>query len=115
MPTPRRRLVAFLTVLFLAGPPAEAAAQHESGGSVRKLTRGGVNLVTGWVEIPKRIQETSREQGAGTGWTWGLLRGIGHAFVRTAAGVYEIVTFPFPAPPDYAPVIQPEFVFDEGG
>ena len=78
-----------------------------------KLGRGAVNFATGWVEIPKRISETSREQGAAAGWTWGLLRGLGHGFVRTAAGLYEAFTFPFPAPPDYAPVIQPEYVFSE--
>jgi putative exosortase-associated protein (TIGR04073 family) len=87
----------------------------QTSGAATKLGRGAVNLVTGWVEIPKRIYETTQTQGALAGWTWGLLRGLGRGFVRTAAGLYEVFTFPFPAPPDYAPVIEPEYVFiDEG-
>ena len=107
-----RRIVTFLACLLLLGASAEAATQLQPGNALRKLTRGGVNIITGWVEVPKRIRETSREQGAGAGWTWGLLRGLGYGFVRTVAGAYEVVTFPFPAPADYAPVLQPEFVFD---
>lgn len=98
--------------LFL-GAPSASAEQMESGKALTKLTRGFVNVVTGWVEVPKRIQETSQTSGAAAGWTWGLLRGLGHGFVRTAAGAYEVVTFPFPAPPGYEPVIQPEYVFTE--
>jgi putative exosortase-associated protein (TIGR04073 family) len=63
------------------------------------------------VEIPKRIQETSQDSGAAAGFTWGLLRGLGHGFIRTAAGGYELITFPFPAPPGYVSVIDPEYVF----
>jgi putative exosortase-associated protein (TIGR04073 family) len=75
--------------------------------------RGAVNLSTGWVEIPKRIHETSQSNGAFAGFTWGLLRGFGYGFIRTAAGGYELLTFPFPAPPGYTPVIQPEYVFTD--
>ena len=96
--------------LYLWAVPASAESM-DPGRAFMKLTRGAVNLVTGWVEIPKRIQETSQESGAAAGFTWGLLRGIGHGFIRTAAGGYELVTFPFPAPPGYVPVIEPEYVF----
>ena len=78
-----------------------------------KFTRGAINTLTGWVEIPKRIQETSQDSGAAAGFTWGLLRGFGHGFIRTAAGLYEVFTFPFPAPPGYNSVIQPEYVFTQ--
>jgi putative exosortase-associated protein (TIGR04073 family) len=83
----------------------------DAGKAFMKLTRGVINIGTGWVEIPKRVQETSQASGSAAGFTWGILRGIGHGFIRTAAGLYELVTFPFPAPPDYSPVIQPEYVF----
>ena len=109
-----RTLVLLLGIVgFLAWSSNVRAEEMRSGGAMTKLGRGAVNIATGWVEIPKRISETSREQGAAAGWTWGLLRGLGHGFVRTAAGFYEAFTFPFPAPPDYAPVIQPEYVFSE--
>jgi len=105
------RLGILLTVLWLCPGATLDAAEVRAGGAISKLGRGAVNIVTGWVEIPKRVHETSATQGAAAGWTWGLLRGVGHGFVRTAAGFYELFTFPFPAPPDYAPVIEPEYVF----
>ena len=97
--------------IILCQMPAIAQAEMQPGGAVSKLGRGIINVFTGWVEIPKRVIETSQASGTAAGWTWGLLRGLGHGFVRTAAGLYEVFTFPFPAPPDYQPVIQPEFVF----
>ena len=97
--------------LVLSGAAQAIAEPMDAGKAFTKLTRGAVNTVTGWVEIPKRIHETSQESGAAAGFTWGLLRGIGHGFIRTAAGAYEVVTFPFPAPPGYESVIQPEYVF----
>jgi len=102
------RTLTFLTIAFLSVPSLSHAASPTT-----KLGRGIANIITGWVEIPKRIAETSNTEGMAAGLTWGLLRGMGHGFVRTAAGFYEFFTFPFPAPPDYEPVIQPEFVFWE--
>lgn len=101
----------FVALLIVAGAVPAAAEPMEAGKAFSKLTRGFVNVITGWVEVPKRIQETTQASGAAAGFTWGLLRGIGHGFIRTAAGAYEFFTFPFPAPPGYEPVIQPEYVF----
>ena len=80
-------------------------------GATNKLVRGLTNVITGWVEVPKRVQETTEQSGALPGFTWGLLRGFGRGFIRTAAGAYETVTFPFPAPPEYRPVMRPVYVF----
>ena len=107
----RRTAVAGLLVALWAAPVWAQDPIHEhTAGS--KALRGACNTVTGWVEIPKRISETSQTSGPGVGFTWGLLRGVGHGFVSTAAGLYELMTFPFPAPPGYEPVLQPEYVFD---
>jgi len=105
-----RGVVSVALILVVARP---AEAQMDAGKAFTKLARGFINIVTGWVEIPKRIHETSQISGTAAGFTWGTLRGIGHGFVRTAAGFYEFFTFPFPAPPNYEPVIQPEYVFLE--
>src|SRR3989338_2153846 len=83
------------------------------GGSMRKLVRGLTNVVTGWVEVPKRVQETTAQSGAFSGFTWGLLRGVGRGFIRTVGGAYEVITFPFPAPPGYRPVMRPTYVFTD--
>ena len=111
----RRTLLALALLAGLCCGSAGAAYADEnaSGSALVKLTRGAVNTITGWVEIPKRVHETTEASGWGTGLTWGLLRGFGYGFVRTAAGLYEVVTFPFPAPPDYESVIQPEYVFTD--
>ena len=95
----------------LAGAAPASAGPMDASKAFTKLARGCINIVTGWVEIPKRVSETSQISGSAAGFTWGILRGIGHGFIRTAAGFYELFTFPFPAPPDYVPVIQPEYVF----
>mgnify|MGYP001569510685 CR=1 FL=1 len=73
---------------LLAGATLAHAESMDAGKSFTKLTRGAINIVTGWVEIPKRVSETSKMDGAAAGFTWGLLRGIGHGFIRTAAGLY---------------------------
>ena len=101
-----------VAAVVLATTTQASAEPMEAGKAVTKLTRGAINAVTGWVEIPKRIHETSQASGAAAGFTWGLLRGFGYGFIRTAAGFYELFTFPFPAPPGYEPVIQPEYVFE---
>ena len=98
-------------MVVLAGSHRATAEPMSTEKACGKLARGAVNALTGWVEIPKRAHETAQQEGAIAGFTWGLVRGLGYGFIRTAAGLYEFVTFPFPAPPGYAPVIQPEYVF----
>ena len=76
-----------------------------------KLGRGVANTLTGWVELPKNIYNTSVEDNAFAGMTLGLAKGAGMTLVRTGAGIYEIATFPFPLPEDYRPILEPEYVF----
>lgn len=76
-----------------------------------KLGRGVANTLTGWVELPKNIYETSLEDNALAGVTLGLAKGAGMTLVRTGAGIYEVATFPFPLPENYKPILEPEYVF----
>ena len=76
-----------------------------------KLGRGVANTLTGWVELPKNIYNTSVQDNAFAGLTLGLAKGAGMSLVRTGAGIYEIATFPFPLPQDYRPILEPEYVF----
>ena len=76
----------------------------------RKFKRGTINLLTGWVEIPKNIYDVTVESSLARGLTMGLSGGIGKSIVRTGSGVYEIVTFPFPCPENYRVILEPEFV-----
>ena len=88
------------------------APMTEAQSPARKLLRGTANLLTGWVEIPKNIYDTTVEANVLSGITFGAVEGIGMAIVRTGAGVYDIVTFPLPLPENYEPVLFPEFVFE---
>lgn len=76
-----------------------------------KLGRGVANTLTGWVEIPKNIYDTSVQDNALAGMTLGLAKGAGMTLVRTGAGIFEVATFPFPLPEDYKPILEPEYVF----
>ena len=77
-----------------------------------KLGRGLVNVGTGWIELPKGIRDGSQDENPLVGVTSGLFKGLGLAVLRTGVGVLEVVTFPFPWPKDYAPVYEPEYVWD---
>ncbi len=98
-----------LVIVGMIGVATQCYAQDPA----KKLGRGLANVLTGWVELPKNIYETSVEENVLSGLTMGLAKGVGMTIVRTGAGVYETVTFPFPIPEDYQPVLEPEFVFSE--
>jgi len=105
-------------VLILSLAAVALPAFAEEGSTVekmgKKLGRGIANIVTGWVELPKNIYDTSVETNNPLmGITYGTLKGIGMTVVRTGAGVYDTATFLFPVPQDYDPILEPEFVFEE--
>jgi putative exosortase-associated protein (TIGR04073 family) len=75
-----------------------------------KLGRGIVNVFTGWIEVPKNIAKEWRKTDPFTGTVLGFVKGLGWGFIRTFAGFYEIISFPFPVPRNYEPIMEPEFV-----
>ncbi|MFH1856317.1 MAG: exosortase system-associated protein, TIGR04073 family [Candidatus Omnitrophota bacterium] len=79
--------------------------------ALTKLGRGIVNTATGWLEVPKRIYNTAKDENVMVGITVGTAKGIGWGVTRTAVGIYEVVTFPFPIPTGYKQIIDPEYVF----
>jgi len=99
------RIFAFcITAFFLAGTLA-IPARAETKTPLNKATRGGVNLTTGWLEIPNQIVEYRQRQAP----LWllhGLVYGLGMTVVRTMMGAYDVVSFPF-GPYD-RPVLDPE-------
>jgi len=99
-------VAAFAAVLAFSSAPSAFAQDPFT-----KLGRGAANLLTGWVEIPKTSYATSQEHNPFYGLTVGILQGAGKGIVRTVGGAYEMVSFPFPLPANYAPVSDPEYVF----
>jgi len=95
--------------LFLSATPVWA----EGGHAGTKLMRGVSNILTGWVEIPKNMIDVSRDENILVGMTVGLGKGLGKGVLRTGAGVYDGVTFPFPMPEHYEPILEPAYVLGE--
>ena len=82
-------------------------------GVGKKLGRGISNAAFGWLEIPKGIQDVGEENNFIAGVTWGPIYGLGKAVMRTVAGAYEVVTFPVPVPPNFEPLVTPEFMLGD--
>lgn len=97
-----------LSSLLLFSFAPSALADDSYGVDVgQKLGRGLANAVTGWIEIPKNIVNTSRDSNVGIGVTWGFLKGIGHTLGRTLVGAGELATFFIPTPE----IIHPTYIF----
>ncbi len=77
---------------------------------LHKLGRGITNVFTCWVEIPRTVSREWERTDPVTGIVLGTVKGAGWAATRLATGAYETFTFPFPVPPDYKAMIEPEFV-----
>ena len=74
----------------------------------KKLGRGIVNTLTGFLEVPLKVIRISKSDGVMMGVTVGLAKGIGWGFFRTLVGLYEIVTFVIPAPAGYESILDPD-------
>lgn len=107
--TTRKLLLVLIAALVILNMATPSYAQD----ATKKLGRGLVNILTGWIELPKNIYETSVESNPLAGITIGLAKGLGMTVVRTGAGIYETVTFPFPLPQEYKPILEPEYVLEK--
>lgn len=85
-----------VTLLALAGAAILASG---CAGPERKLGRGLLNateFVRGG-EIRRSMEQTAGWENPDSAMTTGFIRGFNRSMTRTAIGVYEIVTFPFPS------------------
>ena len=90
-----------------------ASPQEVVDGMANKIARGVANIATGWLEIPKQIYITCKEEGYAKGLTVGPLKGIGMTLVRTASGVGETATFLIAYPGFYDPFFDPAYVWQK--
>jgi putative exosortase-associated protein (TIGR04073 family) len=103
-----------LAVLLLSA--FGAAADAQSAG--RKFGRGLAAITTPFLEVPGNMVAESDRRGAAEGIPVGFAIGCGMIVPRVLVGVYELVTFPFPAPAGYKPILHPEYpwsYFEEPG
>ncbi len=104
-----RRTILIGLMLFLL--TAAFAAPAYCNDPAKKLGRGLCNMCTFPAEMYYQLKETNENGGIFAAITWGILKGVSMSVVRLAVGVYEVVTFPFPVPKDYMPILtEPEFV-----
>jgi putative exosortase-associated protein (TIGR04073 family) len=71
-----------------------------------KLLRGVTNVLTGWLEFPRSIYVTTRDNGPLQGLIIGPARGIFATAGRTLTGAVEAATFMIPAPGFYSPLLE---------
>lgn len=115
-----KKLIAVVTLgfvlsfyVFVSSSLAQENTTDDKIGD--KFSRGVVNTSLGWVDFPKTIYYESTEKNVAYGLTVGAVKGIGHSVTRTLVGVYDVVTFPFPYPNDYKPLMKPDYVLQPGG
>ena len=78
-----------------------------------KLGRGVTNAVFGWLEIPSMMGLHYDERNTGGSLVSGFAYGIVQGVRRTVVGLFETVTFPFPIPEGYAPILPTIPYFDK--
>jgi putative exosortase-associated protein (TIGR04073 family) len=96
--------------IFLLPLGVYAEQEELSYTPLRKVARGAVNFLFGWLEIPKQIGKVNSEKGDLAGVFWGPLKGIRCFLQRSWAGIVEMTTFLIPP---YEPRVEPEFIFEE--
>jgi putative exosortase-associated protein (TIGR04073 family) len=87
--------------------------QEVVDGMMTKAGRGLANVTTGWLELPKQVYTTSKENGVTEGVFIGPLKGLGMTLVRTASGIVEFMTFFVSYPGFYDPFFTPAYVWQK--
>jgi putative exosortase-associated protein (TIGR04073 family) len=88
-----------------------AGPQEVVDAMATKAGRGLANTATGWVEFPKQIYITAKDDGIAKGLFVGPIKGLGMTLVRTVSGVLEVMTFFVPFPGFYDPYFDPAYVW----
>ncbi len=88
-----------------------SSPQEVVDGMMNKAGRGMANMTTGWLELPKQIYLTSKEDGIAKGILIGPLKGLGMTVARTVGGGGEFITFFLSYPGFYDPYFEPAYVW----
>ena len=93
--------ISFLSLLVVVLIAAGCAGPEQKlGRGIRNVTEFGR-----MGEIRRSMEQSAIWEGPDVAYTTGFIHGLNRSVARTAVGVYEIATFPFP---DYDPVFFPE-------
>ena len=107
-----------IMILSVIGCMLAIGPVHANQGPAKKLVRGVVNIITAPIEVPKQAR-AYWIKGAqitphiiawiGCGTVWGFVQGV----KRIGSGVWDVVSFPFDKPAGFAPLLKPDYVFEE--
>ena len=107
-------LIGALAILSATTVAAREVQIYRQQSDVQKMMhkfgRGVTNVLTCWVEWPRNVAIEWEKTDPATGAVLGTVKGVGWTAARLVSGAYEIVSFPFPVPEDYAAMMEPEFV-----
>ncbi|MEK7779699.1 MAG: exosortase system-associated protein, TIGR04073 family [Pseudomonadota bacterium] len=98
-----------ITVIFLLFSSNALASDSYFGNASEKLVTGFANALTGWMELPKNVILTSRNEGPIYGATVGLAMGVMHTVGRSLVGVLDAATFFIPTKPS----VTPHFIWQD--
>ncbi len=99
-----RRVASVALIIGIATAVCQTAWAQDP---IHKAGRGVVNVLTGWIEIPKQIQLGTQEQNPVLGAGRGAVKGVGLTLLRGGVGIYEALTFPLPIPRAYGSPYEP--------
>lgn len=107
-------LLAILSVVSSAYAAEDLMCQMNSNKALTKISRGITNVATSPGELITQMP-TAMEQSPDyiTGFLMAAGRGIGYSLLRLGAGLYDVITFPFPGKTDYKPIMQPATIADK--
>jgi len=82
-----------------------------------KAKRGGINIVTSPLEIPKQakneIESTEEKPGKIIALFGGTVKGLVFAVGRLGSGIYDVLTFNINTPKGYEPLVKPDYVCEK--
>lgn len=86
-------------------------------GPTRKIVGRGIsNLVFGIAELPVTIARVNEREGNSAAAGYGVVRGVGRSCMRIHAGLFEIISFPFPVNRGtYYPILRPPIPYLQAG
>lgn len=111
-----KRSILLIAAAFTIGSLALADIQSSPASRwnwSRKLSRSLANIIYGVTEIPVTWCKSNNLDGSSAAWTTMAVDGTKRSVVRLGYGVFELVTFPFPAYKDgYRPPFRKKEAMD---
>ncbi len=108
----KKYLLAF-GVVALALISLVSTSRAAEDNAFTKFGRGMANIVISPGELYTQPLLLSKNNDAPVAIFGGLLKGTAIFLAREGVGIYEVLTFPFPMPKGYRPIIEPATTFTD--